>query len=103
GLVEPGAGAERADQLRGRDRAGLDVGREADAQQPALLSGRLLLGAKLLVVEHLQTAVEREAVVAAVVRHRDQGLVGARELRDEVLPAALGDVHVYGARARLRR
>src|SRR2546428_13225432 len=84
-LVEAGAGAQRADELRRRDGARFDVGREPDAEQPALLARGLLLGTEFLVVEHLEHAVPGGAVVAAVVGDGDVRLVSARELRDEVL------------------
>src|SRR5437016_4463433 len=81
GLVEAGAGPERADELRRRDRAGFDVGREADAEQSPLLARGLLVGPELPVVEHLEDSVERRAVVAAVVADGDVRLIGAGELR----------------------
>src|SRR5439155_7755820 len=57
GLVEAGARAERAHELRRRDGAGFDVRREPDADEPPLLARGLLLGAELLVVEEAQELV----------------------------------------------
>ncbi len=101
GLPEPGLGSERADDLGGRDAAGLDVGREADAHQPALRAGRGLVGPELLVVEHRQQLVEGAAVVAAVVGERHLRLVAVVELGDEVLPADLDRVHLERGRRRV--
>ena len=75
-LVQPGAGAERADDVRRRDAAGLDVGGDADAAQ---LAAPLRLGAarrEAGAVGRLQACVQRRLVVAAVVLQRDRRLVG---------------------------
>ena len=96
GLEQPGARAERARDVGGRDAAGLDVGRVA---QPAQLAAPLgVLAARLEAgdVRDLQRLGERRLVVAGVVEQRDRRLVG--ELLDEIAPADLGRVDLQLAR-----
>ena len=88
-LIQPGAGAERAHHGRGRDAAGLDIGRDADAAQ---LAARLGLGPARLeagVVGADQRLVQRGLVVAAVILQGDRRLVGEGIGRDEVAAADL--------------
>ena len=90
---EAGAGAERADDGRGRDAAGLDIGGDADAAQ---FAARRRLAAPLLealVIGRLQRELQGRDVIAAVVLQRDRGLVGVGVLRDEIAAAQLGRVH----------
>ncbi len=101
GFPEPGLSAERAHHLGGRDAAGLDVGREADAEELAARSGSLLVAPELLVVEHAEQLVEGRAIVAAVIGQRDVGLVARVELRDEILLAELRGVHLESRRPRV--
>ena len=83
---KPDAGAERADRLRRRDAAGLDIGREADAAQLAVARGFALALAEALDVGKLQRLLQRGVIVAGVVGHDHRRLV--REGLDEVLACA---------------
>ena len=83
-------GAERSDDRRRRQAACLDVGREADADLlAAVVAARRLLGAQIVVADHLQGAVHRWSVVAGVVGEGDLGLVREGVRRHEVPTANL--------------
>ena len=90
------AGAERADRLRGSDAAGLNIAREADAAQLALLGALALALVEAFVVSHFQRLVERGGVIADIVVHDDRRLV--REALDVILLAELRRIHAELAR-----
>ena len=91
--------AERADRLRRRDAARLDVGREADAAQLAVARRLALALADTLVVGKLHRLLERRVIVAGVVGHDHRRLV--RERLDEVLAPQIRRIHAHLARADL--
>ena len=78
-------GAERADGIRRRQSARLDIGREADAAQFALPGGGRLAFRKTGILGHLERHVERGPVVTRIVAKYDRCLV--RELGNEVAAA----------------
>ena len=92
-LPQAHARAERADDRRRGDAAGLDVAGDADAAQPAAPLGFRLAGREALVVGELERLIQRRLVVARVVHEGHRRLVREGVLRDEVLPAELGRVH----------
>src|SRR6185312_325398 len=98
---KPDAGAERADRLRRRDAAGLDIAGEANAPQLAALLRRLAALREAGIVGLLHGGVEGGAEIAGVVVHDDRRLV--RELGDEVDAAELRRAHAELARGRLHR
>src|SRR5262249_25026604 len=97
-LVEARTCAQRADNRRGGDAAGLEICREAD---PAELAAGLRLPTPLLEAGNVRRLLgngERALIVPAVVLQGDRGLVGESVGRDEVLPADLQLVHLHLAR-----
>jgi hypothetical protein len=81
------------DQHGRPEAADLEVRRDADAEQLALLPRLLLLGAELLVADDLERLGERLLVVAAVEHQAGRRRVGELLLLDEVLPPDLDRVH----------
>ena len=84
-FVEAGAGAERADDGRGGDAAGFEIGGEADAAELAFGGGGGFAGREAGVIGVLHGDFHRREVVAAVVLQGDRGLVREGVLGDEVL------------------
>ena len=93
-LPTTGRVLERREHAARREAAHLDVAREADAEVLRGSGGPPLglLGAHVLVADHLEGAVERGLVVTRV--EHQAGRRGVRELvgRDEVAPPDLGRI-----------
>src|SRR5262249_23324106 len=90
---EPGPRAERPDDRRGGDAAGLYVGGYAEAAQLAP-AGRLATARlKPRVIGCLQREIQGREIIAAVVLQRDRGLVRVGVLGDEIAAAQLGRIH----------
>ncbi len=84
--AEPGT--KRASGLAGCDAARLDVGREADAPKLTGACGILLALSELIIIGDLHRLLERNVVIADVVRQDHWRLV--REGLDEIDPAQFG-------------
>ena len=95
-FVEPGARPERPRDVGGRDAAGLDIGRVAQAAELPALFGLLAPRLEPRDIGELQRVSECRVVVAGVIAQRDRRLV--RKLLDEIAPANLDAVDPQLAR-----
>ena len=92
-LIKPRSGTERADDGRGGDAAGFQVGGDADAAQLASCLGGGAAGFEAVPVGVGERDLQRRLVVAAVVLQGDRCLVGEGVGGDEVLAAKFNAIH----------
>ena len=97
-FVEPGTRADGADDRAGRDTAGLDIGRDADAPQLSLVGRGFAPCFEAVVIGFLQRDLQGRLIVAAVVLHDHRRLIGEGVARDEVPPPDLRPVYPGDAR-----